>query len=148
MQATQEAELFTEVILEVFKLQGLLNSEGDALTQEYGLSSARWKILGAIEVRSEALTVPQIARTMGQSRQAVQKVVTAMHKDGFLSLIENPNHKRAKLIELTTKGKKAYESLKMKQIPWANKHSEHLNATELKMTLNILKSISNSFELK
>lgn len=146
MKHTQDAKLLTEIILELFKLNGLLNTEGDNLTQEYGLSSARWKILGAIEVQNMPLTVPQIARLMGQSRQAVQKVVNAMHKDGFLALENNPDHKRAKLVLLTNKGKEVYSNLEKKQIPWANQCSDRLNATELKTTLATLQNISHHFE--
>ena len=146
MKYTQNRELFTEVVLELFKLNGLLNTEGDSLAQEYGLSSARWKVLGAIEVQNMPLTVSQVARTMGQSRQAVQKIVNAMHKDGFLSLEDNPDHKRAKLIILTHKGKEVYSNLEKKQIPWANQCSVQLNETQLKTTLATLRNISRQFD--
>ena len=48
MKHTPQGHLFTEVVLEVFKLSGSLVAEGDKITSDHGLSSARWKILGAI----------------------------------------------------------------------------------------------------
>ena len=83
MKHTQKGSILTEIILETFKLSGLLVSEGDQLVMEAGLTSARWKILGALSYESTAMTVPDIARAMGQSRQAVQRLANEMTKDGF-----------------------------------------------------------------
>jgi len=138
----ENAEVFKEVILEIFKLHGQLNTLGDALTQEFGLSSARWKVLGAIFLAKSSQTVPQIAKTMGQSRQAIQKIVTAMHKNGFLTLEENPHHKTAKRISLTRKGKEVFLQLEEKQIAWSNSCSEDLDNEKLQATIEILKEIS------
>ncbi len=46
MHHTQQGQLFTQIVLELFKLNGQLIAEGDRLTKGVGLSSARWKILG------------------------------------------------------------------------------------------------------
>jgi DNA-binding MarR family transcriptional regulator len=144
----ENAELFKEIILEIFRLHGLLNTVGDKLTNEFGLSSARWKVLGAIFLAESSQTVPQIAKTMGQSRQAIQKIVTAMNKAGFLTLEENPNHKTAKLISLTQKGKEVFLQLDEKQIVWSNSCSENLNNDKLQSTIEILKEISSDFDCK
>ncbi len=46
---------------------GLLNNEGDSkITEELRLSSARWKVMGAIEKSTDLVTVSQIGRIMGQ----------------------------------------------------------------------------------
>lgn len=146
MKNTRREQAFTQIVLEIFKVSGLFNAEGDRLTEEYGLSSARWKTLGAIETAKIPLTVPQIARLMGQSRQAVQRVVNVMRKDGLLSLLNNPDHKRAKLVTLTARGKEVYSKLEKKQIPWANHYSQHLNEKELDITLSVLKKITHRLE--
>jgi len=146
MKRHKNAELFKEIILEIFRLHGLLNTVGDELTQEFGLSSARWKVLGAIFLAECSQTVPQIAKTMGQSRQAIQKIVTAMHKDGFLTLEENPKHKTAKLISLTKKGRDVFLQLDEKQIAWSNLCSENLDSDKLYSAVEIIKEISSEFE--
>ncbi|MDB1125477.1 MarR family winged helix-turn-helix transcriptional regulator [Vibrio algarum] len=136
-------ETFTEVVLEVFKVSGMLNVEGDDLTKEFGLSSARWKVMGAIGRSETALTVPQIGRTMGQSRQATQRIVDVMTKDGLLQLVENPHHKRAKLVDLTEQGKKVYRLLDIKQTCWASKGAEDLSKEELETTLFVLQKMAS-----
>mgnify|MGYP007008218838 CR=1 FL=1 len=54
--------LFLDLVLSVFRLNGLLISEGDAMTQNMGLTHARWKVIGAIALSTNGLTVPGIAR--------------------------------------------------------------------------------------
>ncbi|NOR51523.1 MAG: MarR family transcriptional regulator [Gammaproteobacteria bacterium] len=142
MKPTQTGGLFTQVVLEIFKVGGMLNVEGDQLTKEFGLTSSRWKILGAVGMSPIPLTVPQIGRSMGQSRQAVQRLVDVMIKDGFLQLIDNPNHKRAKYIGVTSKAKEIYRQLDNKQIPWADQCSSELTKSELETTLDVLRKIS------
>ena len=66
------------LILDVFRLNGDLLAAGDILVGDLGLSSARWQVLGAIALSPVPLPVAHIARNMGLTRQAVQRVVDDM----------------------------------------------------------------------
>ncbi len=142
MEHTKQARLLTDIILQSFKLNGLLISAGDELTQAYGLSSARWKVLGAIILAQMPLTVSQIARAMGQTRQAVQRLVNIMLEDGILETRDNPQHKRAKLFALTLKGREVYAQIDAKQIIWSNDLANGLRVDGLSATLAMLEKIS------
>jgi DNA-binding MarR family transcriptional regulator len=146
MKPAHKGKIFTQVVLEIFKVEGMLNNEGDRLSKEFGLTSSRWKILGAVSMSESLLTVPQIARTMGQSRQAVQRLVDVMSKDDLLKQVENPNHKRAKYIELTPKAEKLYNKLDKKQVLWAEQCSSGITKSELETTLNVLNKLSSQFD--
>lgn len=50
------------------------------------------------------LTVPQIARMRPVSRQRMQKLADALADDGLVEFINNPKHKRSKLVQLTPSG--------------------------------------------
>ena len=93
--------LFLDFVLSVFRLNGLLISEGDAMTEKLGLTSARWKVIGAIALSSKGLTVPGIARVLGQSRQAVQRITDVMVSDNLLFYQVNPRHKRSVTVTLS-----------------------------------------------
>lgn len=141
MKHTAEGSLFTNIILEIFKLNGLLVNEGDKLIKELGLSSARWKVLGALSQTQHPLTVPSIARIMGQTRQAVQRLSNEMRKDGLLETEVNPNHKRAKFLKLTKKGKEVYTLLENKQVPWVNSIAAGFDTKDLEISYQILKEM-------
>ena len=146
MKHTHKGQNFTEIILEVFKVSGLLATEGDRLTKAFGLSSARWKVLGALNMSNKPLTVSQIARIMGLTRQAVQRLADAMKKDGLLDYQPNPQHKRANHVVLTDKGRDIYSLISEIQIPWANQKSKEINADDLKTTLITLRNITALLE--
>ena len=146
MKESQKGPVFTEIVLEVFKLGGFLVSEGDQMGFEYGITSARWKILGALSLAGEPQTVPQIARSMGLTRQAVQRLVDAMHEDELLLFHENPGHKRAKLISLSERGEEIFSKLYEKQSEWAINCSTGITKAELETTLSVLKRISDSID--
>ena len=139
-------EVFTKIALEIFKVSGLLNNEGDKITEEFGLSSARWKVMGAIEKSTDLVTVSQISRIMGQSRQATQRVVDVMVKDELVAWLDNPNHKKAKLVELTDKGKQTYNLLDKKQVGWANQGAEGIDRDELDKALITLNKMAKFLE--
>ena len=146
MQHTKKGQLFTESILEIFKVSGQLAAEGDRLTKKLGLSSARWKVLGALEISSKPLTVAQVAREMGLTRQSVQRLADAMVKDGLLVYQVNPHHKKANYAVLTEKGKEVYSIITEIQIPWANKYSKDISVEDLNTTLSVLRRIALLFE--
>ena len=146
MKRSPEGQLFTEIVLEVFKLGGLLITEGDELTREFGLSSARWKVMGALAHSDAPLTVSQIAHSMGQSRQSVQRLTDTMEKAGILLYQHNPHHKKAKLVSLSGKGKEVFQLLDQKQIPWANSSSADISAPELEVALRVLRKMVRKFE--
>ena len=145
MKHTEKGSAFTGIVLETFKLGGLFVAEGDKLSAPLGLTSARWKVLGSLAYSEVPLTVSQVARNMGQSRQAVQTIVNILSDAGLVELQNNPAHKRARLVSLTASGKEIYQRMMAIQTPWANQCADHVSLEELETTLKTLKRLANLF---
>lgn len=141
---TRAAGALTELILEIFRLNGRLLAAGDRLTEDLGLTSARWQVMGAL--REGSLTVAQIGRNMGLQRQSVQRVVDVLEETRFVELVENPNHRRAKLVRLTVQGKAAYEQLDGRQIVWSNELAAGLDAQQIGAALDLLRHLRARME--
>jgi len=109
MPHSKAGKAFTELIIETFQFNGRLLAAGDRLTKPVGLTSSRWQVLGAIEAQS--LSVAQIARNMGLARQNVQQLADALEKERIVEYAPNPDHKRAKLVCLTERGRSAMKKL-------------------------------------
>ena len=137
--------LFLDLVLTLFRLNGLLIAEGDAMTKELGLTHARWKVIGAIALSSAGLTVPGIARVLGQSRQAVQRITDVMVADGILVYTDNPKHKRSALVTLSEKGQDTYSLLREVQDPWAIENTEDIPIEELEITLRLVRRLIKKF---
>ena len=129
----------TDLVLEIFRVNGLLLAAGDRLTRGLGLTSARWQGLGALE--EGPLTAAQIARNMGLKRQSVQRLVDLLSEQGILAFEQNPHHRRAKLVRLTEAGRGKYAKMSRIQTRWANHVSQGFDAEELRLATNLLRAI-------
>lgn len=143
-QPSANGNVFTELILEVFRLNGLLLEAGDRLTHPVGLSSARWQVLGIVE--HQPTPVAQVARSMGLTRQSVQQTADALANDGFITYTNNPHHRRAKLMTITPKGRKALDYIQQRQIDWANQVSETLSLEALNTAITVLRQLEERLE--
>ena len=144
LKRTPAGDKFTDLVLEIFKLNGSLKTAGDQLSKDLGLTSARWKVLGALG--QGPLTVSQIARKMGLTRQNVQQLVNNLAQKELVSLKENPDHQTAKLIQLNDSGRDVLGRISLKQIEWANRISSALETRELETALKTLILISKNLD--
>lgn len=138
------AAVFTELLLEVFRVNGLLLAAGDDLTRPVGLTSARWQVLGVAE--HGPASVAHVARTMGLSRQSVQVTANGLERDGFITFAENPHHRRAKLLCLTEKGEEALVTLREQQALWAERIGGEHELAGLQKTLETLRGLRGNLE--
>ncbi|GJL53525.1 MAG: MarR family transcriptional regulator [Nitrospirales bacterium] len=141
-----EGSVFTQLLFEMFKLYGRFLAEGDKLVQPYGLTTARWKVLSMIALAKQPVTVPQIGRRIGLSRQNVQRLVDVLEEEAFVVYQGNPDHKRAKLVALTEKGGRHHEAIMRKHIPWANQCVEGIKQDDLAQTLSVLKRLTHQLD--
>jgi DNA-binding MarR family transcriptional regulator len=131
---------FTALVLEVFRFHGCLLAAGDRLTKPLHLSSARWKVVGAIDQQGP-LSVSKIARNMGLTRQTVQRLANEMKVGQFIEYAPNPDHRRAKLVRLTKKGRRVMKILKQRQIHWADKIAAGVSTEEIEAALGLIKKL-------
>lgn len=135
-----------DLIIEVFRLNGLLLSTADKLVSKFGLTGARWQVLGAMAQIGVPETTARLARTMGLTRQSVQRVVNEMVADGMLTLKENPHHKRAKLVLMTPKGEKAFQLALELQGPWVKALSQGIGKKRLVEAKEVLSALRVKLE--
>ncbi|MEM7017089.1 MAG: MarR family transcriptional regulator [Pseudomonadota bacterium] len=143
---TPEGEALTNLILETFRLNGEMLDAGNQLTKPLGLTSARWQVMGAIDLAGQPMTVAQIARRMGLSRQGVQRIVKDLEKLDMLILSANLDHKRAPLVSLSEKGQDAMEQVNAAQFEWVNRLAEGLSERDIEHALKVLQSVRERSE--
>jgi DNA-binding MarR family transcriptional regulator len=143
---TPAGETATEVILSIFRANGLLIASGDLLGASAGLTSARWQVMGAIALAERPLTVPQIARRMGLTRQSVHTTVKRLVADGLVELAPNADHRRSQLVRLTELGAGRYAALDRRQAGWVNQLARGLGRSELEATARVLDELSRRLE--
>ena len=135
-------DVFTELVLEVFRVNGLLIEAGDELTRPVGLSSARWQVLGVVE--HGPVPVSHVARIMGLTRQGVQQTADTLARDGFIEYVENPHHRRAKLMRMTAKGREALDYVGQRRAGWAGRIGEEQSLEDLRAAVAVLQEVRES----
>jgi DNA-binding MarR family transcriptional regulator len=89
----------------------------------------------------QPLPVAHIARNMGLTRQAVQRLVNELAREGLVRFEPNPHHQRAKLVVLTRRGKTAFAGAMKRWEPWAGSLAEGLSLRDIKAASAMLRAI-------
>ncbi len=116
MARSPAGDALTALVLEVFRLNGDLLAAGDGLVRDLNQTASRWQVLGA--VRNSEDTVSGIARTMGLARQSVQRTADLLAAEGVVEYVDNPAHRRAKLVRLTDAGTSLLADIAPRQNAW------------------------------
>jgi DNA-binding MarR family transcriptional regulator len=104
------AKEMEELYYELFEAAGQGRRVGEEIAGSEGQTQSRWQTLWTIDAGG-ALTVPQIARRLGVSRQNEQRVVTELVEEGLAELVPNPDHKTSPLVRLTAEGNRVLDSI-------------------------------------
>jgi DNA-binding MarR family transcriptional regulator len=143
---TAEGSAATGVVLSTFRANGLFLAAGDLLAAKEGLTSARWQVMGAVALAGRPLTVPQVARRMGLTRQSVQASVNRLLGDGLVQTNSNPDHRRSPLIRLTELGSESYAAVQRRQVGWINELAAGLGVSELSTTARVLQELGDRLD--
>ena len=95
-------------------------------------------MLSALALAKEPLTVPQVARRMGLTRQSVHATVKYLLEGGLVELAPNADHQRSQLVCLTRKGLSKFQAIDQLQAAWVNQLVVGLTRSELKVTARVL----------
>jgi DNA-binding MarR family transcriptional regulator len=137
--AKDRAEALALLVADVYELAGALRRSGDALAGRVEQSQARWQVLS---VASEgSWTVASIARRLGISRQAVQRVADVLASEGLMRFIENPAHRRSPLVELTRSGRATLAHITDGSHAWRARIAAHFSASEIERTRDTLRKL-------
>jgi DNA-binding MarR family transcriptional regulator len=89
------------------------------------------------------LTVPQIAKMRPVSRQRMQRLADELAAEGLVEFIDNPRHRRSKLVRRTVKGKARYRELSVRLLEIASKMGANLNEADIRKTTEITRQLSD-----
>jgi len=136
------ADVLTALTLAVFRVHGALLARGDELVKPFGLTSSTWQVLGALVLSGGRLTVPGVARAMGLTRQAVQKQVDRMKREGLVQAVQNPAHERSPLLEPTPRGLRTYAKADQRWTQEATRLAQKDSDRELERAAELLERLA------
>jgi DNA-binding MarR family transcriptional regulator len=103
-------------------------------------------VLGAVALAGRPLTVPQIARRMGLTRQAVQASVNRLLAEALVEATDNLDHRQSPLIGLTELGSQTYAAVDRRQARWINELSIGPKLTDLAAVAGVVRDLGDPLE--
>ena len=141
---TDDSRLGGELTLAIFELNGQMLAAGESIARPVGITVAWWQVLGA--VLHEPLSAAGIARKMGITRQAVQRVVKRLVDQNMLAYVRNPAHKRSPLLTPTEAGRSAVARIRPEQSAFSRRIAEAFGRPELQHLVSELRRLSEVIE--
>jgi len=142
-----KAEAIAELMLEVAQCFFRIRAVG----QKTGLITS-WGGGAFGFMRSLALlgplTVPQIAEMRPTSRQRMQRLADELAADGLVTFIDNPKHRRSKLVQLTRKGDTRYSELNARLLLIASTMGAALSNADIRKASGIVRQLSDDVKAR
>jgi DNA-binding MarR family transcriptional regulator len=143
----KKAEAIAELMLEVAQCFFRIRAVG----QKTGLITS-WGGGAFGFLRSLALlgplTVPQIAQMRPTSRQRMQRLADELAAEGLVKFIDNPKHRRSKLVQLTRKGDARYREMNARFLMIASTMAVALSEADIRKTTEIVRQLSDDVKAR
>lgn len=137
---TESSRAFRRFTRAVFDAQAAVLRHGDTANAPIGQSSARWRVLRAID--DGHTSVAAAARFMGSSRQSVQRLADAMIDDGLLEAEGPDEDRRLRPLRLTAEGQRVHDALEENFDMWADRLLAHIRSDDLSTVSQRLEQIT------
>ncbi|WP_287263718.1 MarR family transcriptional regulator, partial [Mesorhizobium sp.] len=145
--ADGKAEAIAELMLEVaqcfFRIRALGQKTG-LITSWGGGSFGFMRSLALLG----PLTVPQIAQMRPTSRQRMQRLADELAAEGLVEFIDNPKHRRSKLVQLTRNGAARYGELNAQLLAIASTMGVALDEADIRKTAGIVRQLSDDVKVR
>jgi DNA-binding MarR family transcriptional regulator len=134
--------VLTSLIIPVIQLEAHFTRAGDAIAAAGGQTLARWLVMET--VGGQPATVAQVARTLGLTRQSVQRVADLLERDSLTEYAENPAHQRSKLVRITRSGEKALRAIQVAQRAWADRVGAEVGEADLSQASRVVERLTRA----
>jgi DNA-binding MarR family transcriptional regulator len=137
------AELMLEVAQCFFRIRALGQKTG--LITSWG--GGAFGFMRSLALRGP-LTVPQIAQMRPTSRQRMQRLANELAAERLVEFIDNPKHRRSKLVRLTHKGDARYRELEARFLAIASTMGAGLSEGDIRRTTEVVRQLSGDVKAR
>jgi DNA-binding MarR family transcriptional regulator len=136
-----------ELMDEVMRLHGrYLSVTWPAALKEGLTGPSQIMVLDAVVRSPQPPTVPKIGRSLGHSRQAIQRTVDNLVALGLVEWRENDRHKTARLVVATPAGLDTMKRIGVRMGGWADEVGGATSAADLEKLVALLRQVRTQFE--
>jgi len=129
------------LVADLFEAAGVFRHAGEAIAAAEGQTQARWQLLSVVS--DQPRTVPQAARRLGVTRQAVQRVANDLIGAALLKAEPNPDHRTSTLLSLTLPGRATLHRLSERALQLNQPLSQAVSLRDIAATRRTLQALIN-----
>ena len=135
-----EGAALVTLIIEIAQTFFRLRAAGKRIGAVTPWGGGLWGFLRSLDVGGPQ-TVPQIARARPVARQRIQRLANEAAASGYVEFVDNPAHKRSKLVRLTPHGKAAVDDLTEHFADLGEALSQDMNLADLQTAAHTLQGL-------
>ncbi|HLW91517.1 MAG TPA: MarR family transcriptional regulator [Roseiarcus sp.] len=144
---SSKAEAIAELMLEVAQCFFRIRGVGQKTGLITGWGGGVFGFMRSLALLGP-LTVPQIAQMRPTSRQRMQRLADELAAEGLVKFIDNPKHRRSKLVQLTPKGDARYGELNIRFLVIASTMGVTLSEADIRKTTEIVRQLSDDMKAR
>lgn len=131
------------LVRRIMALGHTMRDQEAALLRPWGLTPVQRDVLVTLRAKGP-LTASSLARLRGFSRQNARVLVAALRRKGFVQMVENPGHRRARLAEITPAGGEALQEIMHAEGEILARLAAAVGATEARSALATLDRLATA----
>lgn len=144
-ERTESAEAVMSVFDETVALYFRIRAASEDIHGHSRISGAMRGVLRDLR-KSGPQTVPQLARRRPVTRQHIQAIVNDLQRAGLVELIDNPAHKRSRLISMTPAGEQALDEIVAREEAMLSRTEIPVSVAELEAARRVLGRLRETLE--
>jgi len=137
-----------ELLDELLRVHGRFKTTFADVRLQTGLNETELMVLNAVAQAKPSATVSQIARSIGTSRQLIQKAANALRDAGLIEMLDNPGHKRASLLHMAPRGFAVKGMLDQAAVALADSLAPTIDLGELAAAIEALRKVRRALEAR
>jgi DNA-binding MarR family transcriptional regulator len=144
IELTRNGAVFTDLLLEIFRVNRLLLDAGDAVASPAGMTSAQWQVLGVVE--HGPTTVSEVAAVMGLTCASVRATADGLLADALIVRVEDAGRSGDPQLALTPNGRDALARVQSRHAEWATRVGWELSMSDMRVALRALRQIRETLD--
>jgi DNA-binding MarR family transcriptional regulator len=135
-----------DLLDEILRLHGRFRSTFADFRRDYGLTESELMVLNAVLEAERPPTMSQIGRSMGLSRQFIQRAANSLINRGLVEQQENPEHKRAALLLPTAEARELKREMNFRAFALAEALDCQVDIDAVRAAIHSLRAVRRAME--
>ena len=140
----KKIQLIEEMLHSFHAIQNLIRAKTAQLSRQDGVTHAQWFVLAMIAHFGQR-SIKDLAEAAEMSSSAATQLVDSLVKTGFVNRQDDPDNRRAVILELSSQGKQYLAETKERRLEEMAVLFEALTDSELREFVRLHKKITSSF---